>query len=163
MATARMRLCAVNVPCLIDSLEARDSMFLVELRTLRKISHAVEIFQLEEIRSAFGPGSHYLRGYDLHEAAARQILPEVFQRRRLNTKHVSDRIVTNRQRAIFQQGLLPDRLNIGRRVEGEPGRRTTQHSDPDYIDFIARSRAMIGSDMPVNLHAIIKLEMKVFE
>src|SRR5262247_1010688 len=60
VATARVRLRAVNVPCLIDSLEARDSMFLVELRALRKISHAVEIFQLEEIRSAFGPGGHYL-------------------------------------------------------------------------------------------------------
>src|SRR5262249_28629458 len=72
VTAARVRLRAINVPCLIDPLEARDSMFLVELRTLRKISDAVEIFQFEEIRSAFGPGSHYLRGDDLHEAAARQ-------------------------------------------------------------------------------------------
>src|SRR5499426_2680852 len=69
VATARVRLRAVNVPCLIDSLEARDPMFLVELRTLRKIGDAVEIFQLEEIRSALGPRRHYLRGDYLGETA----------------------------------------------------------------------------------------------
>src|SRR5262245_34742123 len=60
VATARVRLRAVNVPCLIDSFETCDSMFLVELGTLRKVSDAVEILQLEEIRSAFSPGRHYL-------------------------------------------------------------------------------------------------------
>src|SRR5262249_32506189 len=60
VATARVRLRAVNVPCLIDSLEACDPMFLVELGTLREVSDAVEILQLEEVRSALGPGRHYL-------------------------------------------------------------------------------------------------------
>src|SRR5215510_16503005 len=49
VATARMRLRAVNVPCLIDTLKARDSVFLVKLGTLREVGDAVEIFQLEEI------------------------------------------------------------------------------------------------------------------
>src|SRR5262245_38448789 len=55
VATARVRLRAINVPCLIDTLEPRDSVLLVELRTLREVGDAVEIFQLEEIRSAFSP------------------------------------------------------------------------------------------------------------
>src|SRR5262249_31205632 len=107
-----MRLRAVNVACLIDSLESGDSIFLVELGALREISYAVEIFQLEEIRPAFGPGRHYLRSDNLHKASARQILSEIFQRSGLNPKDISDRVIANRQRAILQQCLLPDRFDL---------------------------------------------------
>src|SRR5215468_9889288 len=117
VATARVRLRAVNVPCLIDPLETCAPMFLVELRALREVGDAVEIFQLEEIRSAFGPGRHYLRCDNLHEAPARQILPEIFQRRSLNPKYISDHVITNRQRTILQQSLLPHRFDLRRRVE----------------------------------------------
>jgi hypothetical protein len=44
MAAARVRLRAVDVPCLIDSLETRDSMLLVELWALREVGDEVEIF-----------------------------------------------------------------------------------------------------------------------
>src|SRR5262249_29553447 len=112
VATARMRLRAVNVPCLIDSLESGDSMFLVELGALREVGYTVEIFQLEEIRPALGPGRHYLRSDNLHEAPARQMLPEIFQRSSLNPKDISDRVIANRQRAILQQCFLPNRFNL---------------------------------------------------
>src|SRR5262245_22067127 len=91
------------------------------------------------------------------------MLPEVSQRRRLNPEYISDRVSTNRQRAIIEESLLPNRFNLRRRVEREPDARAVQHSDMDNGDLIARSRAIIGSDAPVDLDAIVELKMKVFE
>lgn len=54
MATGSVRLGAVDMPGLIDALEAGDSVFLIELGALREVSCPFKIPDLEEIAAAFG-------------------------------------------------------------------------------------------------------------
>src|SRR5262249_48423094 len=138
VATARMWLRAVHVTRLIYALEPRNAVFLIELRALGEVGDAVEILQLKEIRSAFSPGRYDLRGDNLRESSAGQILSEIFQRRRLYSKHVSDHVIANRQGTVFQESFLSYRFNLGRRIEGEAGRCGAQHADPGNLDLKAR-------------------------
>ena len=90
MPARRVRLRAVDVTGLEDALEARNAVLLVELRALREIGNAIEVLDLEEIRSALGAAGDDLGRDDLREApamsgsrgSASESLPEPGRRRR---------------------------------------------------------------------------------
>jgi hypothetical protein len=132
-----MRFGSVDVAGLEHSLEACDSMLFVELRALREVNDAIEVFDLEQIGSALSTPSDDLGSDDLREATLPKRVPKRFEGRCLDAKDRADSLATQRKWTVIEDNLLPHLNEIG---AGRKRKRFIGFADDlqvEQVDFVA--------------------------
>src|SRR5678809_480502 len=158
MAAGRVRFGAINVPRFKYPLESRDSVLLVELRTLREIRDAIEIANREQIRSSLCSSAHDLRRNDLREMLLRQKFAKVTKDCRLNSEYVADVIIAERKRTVIEQNVRVDVGDVRCCVKRQRVGRTVQHRELNNIEFESTLCPLFRSNASSNLDSILDVK-----